>query len=148
MIDSEIAEGIIKKEEQMGIWGKPILRIGDPGCFQRKPDYKGGGQGPSPAFVFEQHDLFLKPGDCARRLKLAAFHERLSVKEDEGPGLQVFSSCKQFIRTLPALVVDPNDIEDVDSDGEDHSYDSAALIVMNKAPGTRKRGLNADSMCA
>jgi hypothetical protein len=146
--DSEIAEGIAAKEKVLGIWGKPMMRIGDPGCFQKRPDYKGGGQGPSTATVFEQYDIFLKPGDCDRHLKKRAFHERLRIRGEEGPGLQVFSSCKHFIRTIPALTTNKNDPEDVDTDTEDHVYDEAALIVMNKAPGTRKRGLNADSMCA
>ena len=42
----------------------------------------------------------------------------------------VSSDCRDFIRTIPNLQTDENDIEDVDTDGEDHCYDEAALMVM------------------
>ena len=42
----------------------------------------------------------------------------------------VYEGCQQFIRTIPLLQTDPNDVEDVDTTGEDHCYDEAALICM------------------
>lgn len=38
----------------------------------------------------------------------------------EEPGLFVFSTCRQFIRTVPVLPRDKMDADDVDSDAEDH----------------------------
>ena len=46
------------------------------------------------------------------------------------PMLMVYSSCGQFIRTIPDLVMDENNVEDVDTDGEDHIYDEACHMVM------------------
>ncbi len=43
---------------------------------------------------------------------------------DGKPGLQIFETCPNLIRTLPALPRDPHRIEDVDSDAEDHAYDA------------------------
>ena len=31
--------------------------------------------------------------------------------------LYVFSTCRHFIRTVPALVYDEKDVEDIDTDG-------------------------------
>ena len=40
------------------------------------------------------------------------------------PRLQVFSTCTNLIRTLPALPYDTIRVEDVDTDAEDHAYDA------------------------
>jgi len=52
----------------------------------------------------------------------------------------VFSTCKHFIRTLPALVYDETDVEDVDTDGEDHIYDELRYICMRNpiSPAPKK----------
>jgi hypothetical protein len=48
------------------------------------------------------------------------------------PMVQIYSSCIHFIRTVPSLIVDPNNIEDIDSSGEDHCADEASLLFMNR----------------
>jgi hypothetical protein len=165
--DSEIAQGIIKKEKAMGfevekdgVVNPQITRLCDPTCFNKKPDYKGGGQGQSTAEEFRHNGLVLRPGDASRVLKWRQMHQRLNVpditdefcankegfhKSDRGlwynekgehitkygvPMLQVYSSCNHFIRTVPDLVTNPNNIEDIDTDGEDHVADEVALICM------------------
>lgn len=50
------------------------------------------------------------------------------------PHLQVFSTCENLIRTMPAQVYDKTDVEDLDSDGEDHAPDAARYGVMTQ-PG-------------
>lgn len=146
LTDSEIAEGIIKREQAMGFnevrKGTPdvinpaFTRLCDPTCFNKKPDYKGGGQGPSTAEIFMNMGLQMRPGDPSRVLKWRQFHEHLRVPRDaEGvvngvPMVQIYSSCMHFIRTVPSLVVDPNNIEEIDSTGEDHCADEAALLFM------------------
>jgi hypothetical protein len=113
-----------------------ITRICDPTCFNKKPDYKGGGQGPSTAEIFMNMGLQMRPGDPSRALKWRQFHEHLRVPRDADgtvngvPMVQIYSSCQHFIRTVPSLIVDKNNIEDIDSDGEDHSGDEAALLFM------------------
>ena len=44
--------------------------------------------------------------------------------------LYVFSTCRNFIRTVPALIYDATDVEDVDTDGEDHIYDELRYVCM------------------
>ena len=44
--------------------------------------------------------------------------------------LYVYENCVQFIRTISALPLDPNNIEDVDTKAEDHIYDEACQICM------------------
>lgn len=60
----------------------------------------------------------------------------LADLEDGYPGLVVFRTCTNLIRTLPALPYDKVNVEDVDSDGEDHAYDALryALTPINPRP--------------
>jgi len=48
----------------------------------------------------------------------------------EGPGLFAFSTCHQFIRTVPALPRDTTNMDDVDTDAEDHVGDEARYRCM------------------
>jgi hypothetical protein len=149
--DSEIAEGIKAREKAWELEGRnPIDRLAGPDCFQKKPDYRGGGQGPSTADVFREfYGLHLRPGDPDRKLKVKQFHERLRIREDDKPMMMVCSNCKHFIRTIPSLVQDENNIEDIDTDSEDHVYDEACHMVMEKMPKSRRRyGLDPESMLA
>ncbi len=57
-------------------------------------------------------------------------HKGLEHDEDFPPTLQVFDTCTNLIRTLPSLVVDPNKPEDVDTDSEDHAYDTLRYLLM------------------
>jgi len=51
--------------------------------------------------------------------------DRLLMSLPDGePGLVVFSTCANLIRTLPALPYDKVNVEDVDTDAEDHAYDA------------------------
>lgn len=146
--DSQIAEGIIEREQALGLrtkaggvmvdgfdCGRPERRITyilSPDCFSRKPDYKGGGQGPSTSEVFARYGLHSSPGDATRDQKIKQFHERLRVPNDPAmrPMFQIFDTCIQFIRTVPLLQQDEHNPEDVDTKGEDHIYDEQALLFM------------------
>lgn len=137
LTDSRIAEGIIAREEALGIKGRQITRLAGPDCFSKKPSYLTGGQGPSTAEVFAgpKYNLNLIPGDPTRKTKIRQFRERLRYEVDEKgnprtmPMLVVYNTCEQFIRTIPNMVMSELDIEDVDTKGEDHIYDSTCHVV-------------------
>lgn len=141
--DEKVAEGIIEREKKMEIDGRSIVRLCDPTSFNKKPDYKGGGQGPSTAEEFETaggkhtYDLRLLPGDPNRTLKIRAFRNRLEASEnpDELPMLVVYDTCQQFIRTIPSLCVDELTGEDLENGQEDHVYDESCHVVMGRPMG-------------
>jgi len=54
------------------------------------------------------------------------------VTRDAGPMLAVFSTCRDFIRTVPVLQHDANRPEDVDTDAEDHAADEARYACMSR----------------
>jgi len=131
--DSRVAQEIVRREkdltEKYGISFDKCIRLSNPDCFQKKPDYKGGGQGPSTAEVFSHFGLYMQPGDPSRSIKIRQFRERLKIPDDGSmPMMMVYPCCEQFIRTIPDIPVDKNDPEAIDDKSEEHCYDSAALF--------------------
>jgi len=154
MVDEDIAAGIKDREREMGIDKRQTIRLAGPDCWNKKPDYMGGGQGPSTFEIFADKGLFLTPGDANRSLKIRQFRSRLNVpshvKEllgsmlgstrslpdsmkinpNDRPMMMVYRNCTQFIRTIPLIQTDETNVEDIDTDGEDHIYDEACHICM------------------
>lgn len=130
--DSEIATGILRREDQWGISSRQIIRLAGPDCFQKKPDYRGGGQGPSTADVFAEHGIFLSPGDPSRQLKIRSFRERIKIPKDGTMPMMVVyrGQGDQFFRTTSTLVMDETHVEEIDTKGEAHAFDSACHITM------------------
>ena len=107
-----------------------FIRLAGPDCFNKKPDYKGGGQGPSTAETFAAKGIYISPGDPNRQLKIRQFRERLLIQDDGKPNMLIMEHCKHFIRTIPTLCYDPDVDGDIDTDQEDHIFDSACHICM------------------
>ena len=128
--DEIIADKIIEQEERIGIKGRDIIRLSDPTCMNKKPDYKGGGQGPSTAEIFAQKGIIMSPGDPSRILKIRQFHSRLRTYDDQAPMMLIYENCHDFIRTIPLLQAAEKNPEDVNTDMEDHIYDEACHICM------------------
>ena len=55
----------------------------------------------------------------------------LSMLPDGKPGLIIYSTCTNLLRTLPVLPYDPIMVEDVDSEAEDHAYDALRYGLTN-----------------
>jgi len=116
--DSAIADGIIYRERQRPAifrdkWLKPaspdlmeedgraVIRLADPTCWNKKPDYKGGGQGPSTAEEFQKKGIIMQPGDPDRKLKIRQFREYLKVQYPDMPTLALtYSYHWQFDEQL------------------------------------------------
>lgn len=50
----------------------------------------------------------------------------------EEPGLFIFSTCRQWIRTVPSLPRDPTNMDDVDTKAEDHCGDETRYRLAQK----------------
>jgi hypothetical protein len=61
----------------------------------------------------------------------------------EEPGVFVFNTCRQFIRTVPVLPRDPSDADDADTEAEDHVADEVRYECTMPLPGqVRTMSLN------
>lgn len=77
------------------------------------------------------------------------FREYLAIDEQTGmPRLFVFNHCRNLIRTLPMLVHDSKNPEDLDSDSDDHLADAARYLLMSRPRISRVPGREATSLDA
>ena len=78
----------------------------------------------------EGEGIFWDKADNTRLAGKAQLHNRLAFDSHGIPMLYVFSTCKHFIRTVPSLVYSQVDVEDVNTEGEDHIYDECRYVCM------------------
>lgn len=121
----DVAEDIVQIENNdINLHGKRITGIADPAIFAEE------GSGSSIASLFARHHIFFDKGDNARIAGKIQYHNRLAFDQDGLPMYYVFKSCKDYIRTIPNLVYSEKNVEDIDTDGEDHIYDESRYAIM------------------
>lgn len=152
----EIAKGVIQRELKWGIYGrvKPgpadsaIYTTEDGNCIasnmQKKViingrQYKGVKWVPA------------KKGPGSRKLGWELLRVGISNAQPEetgypreNPGIFIFRNCDQTIRTLPSLPRDAKDLDDVDTDSEDHIADEIRYVVLSsgiKATSGKVKGM-------
>lgn len=105
--------------------GRTITGVADPAIFAET-------QGESIAAImarFPNH-VYWRKGDHERLPGKMQYHYRMAFSPDGMPLLQVFNTCKHFIRTIPSLVYDQAHVEDIDTEQEDHIYDECRYVLM------------------
>jgi phage terminase large subunit len=87
-----------------------------------------------------------KKGPDSRHAGKAEIHQLLKwsavdgeIKPWTAPKLRFHPECRNAIRTIPALPIDENDSEDVDTDAEDHVYDALRYILTARTPNVQKQ---------
>ena len=128
MHPGEIAAQIRRMEsEDPMLRGKRITGIADPSIFDES-------RGESVARMMERSPNFIywQGGDNTRLAGKMQLHNRLAFDGEGLPMFQVFSTCRNCIRTLPALVYDRSRPEDIDTQGEDHIYDMIRYVLMER----------------
>lgn len=134
MSDSGIAEGIKKAQSDMGLAARVRPGPADSSIFDET-------NGDSPAKIQERHGIRWEkadksPGSRKRGWQLLRGRLLASKAERmEEPGLFVFDTCRQFIRTVPVLPRDDRDPDDIDTDAEDHIADETRYRIL--APSHR-----------
>lgn len=142
MLATEIAKGIVEREVQWGIYGRVKAGVADSSIFntengnciaddmERKvrlddgKEYRG--------ISWEHADK--RPGSRKNgweqvRKVLKDALPNPDGRPREQPGLFVFDTCVNFIRTVPSLPRDEKDMDDIDTDAEDHIGDELRYRV-------------------
>jgi len=98
--------------------------------------HKRGDTGPSLAEQMILKGCRWRPSDRSRGSRVSGkneIHRRLQVDEfTEEPRLVFFNTCVNTISQLPALPLDKNNPEDVDTKSEDHLYDALRYGIMSR----------------
>lgn len=122
---TRIAREILEIERtDPNLKGRYIHGIADPAIFDES-------RGDSVAALMERQGVFFERGDNARIAGKMQLHDRLAFDERGEPSFYVFNTCRNFIRTLPALVYSQVNPEDVDTTQEDHAYDECRYVLMS-----------------
>lgn len=108
---------------------EPRFTFADPAMWAKSE--KREGEWRSTADIYRENGVPLTKADNSRLGGKRKVHNALADLPDGKPGLQVFSSCKQFIRTMANLPLDKNRPEDVDTDAEEHLYDALRYGLTN-----------------
>lgn len=111
--------------------GRTIVGIADPSIFDES-------RGESVARMMERQGIYWSGGDNTRLAGKMQCHYRLAFDAEGRSMFQVFSSCRAFIRTIPALCYDQTRAEDIDTEMEDHIYDEWRYVLMENPINPRR----------
>lgn len=110
-------------------------RVLDPSCF---PGEKETQIGKSDAEQLAQYGWVCSKAANARQAGWSQVRDYLHWDRNKDgiitryPQVQIFDTCPNLIRTLPAMVYDAHNVEDLDTDGEDHAVDTFRYGLMTR----------------
>jgi len=96
---------------------------------------KRGGEhmhGESIAETIANSGVPLRRADNARIIGWQRMREFLSIASDDKPWWQIFSTCNNLVRTLPAAIHDDHKVEDIHSKCEDHALESCRYFLLSR----------------
>ena len=134
-LDNEkLAIGIYEKTKDL-----PIQQwIADPSIFRDQ-------SGPSIQKQFNKIiKLPFRPADNERITgwqSVIRLMAEASKDEPESPGMWIFETCRDWIRTVPVLMRDEKNIEDIDTESEDHIADETRYVCQTVKPPTMIKSL-------
>ena len=150
MLASEIAAGIVDREVRWGLYGRVKAGPADTSIFdaengnciaddmEKKVRLADGREYRGVAWMrADKRPGSRKTGWEQMRIAMKAARRPKEGGPREAPGLFVFSSCLQFIRTVPSLPRDEKDLDDVDTDAEDHIGDEVRYRVREMGQKTK-----------
>ena len=129
-----IAAGIREIERtDPNLAGRKILGVADPSIFDTR-------RGRSVADMMADAPNFVTwtGGDNSRLAGKMQWHYRLKFDADGDCMMQVFKGCREFRRTIPALLYDAKHPEDIDTAMEDHIYDECRYVLMENPISPRQ----------
>ena len=106
--------------------GRNIIGVADPAIWQSQT-------GVSIADTASQCGVYFEPGDNTRIAGWMQCRYRLQMDEDGRSRFYVTTDCREFIRTIPTLMHDDHNVEDLDTEGEDHIADEWRYVC-NRIP--------------
>lgn len=108
--------------------GEELIRsyFADPSMWTKRNQM---GIATSTADVFHSVGINLTPGNNDRIGGKRKIDRLLMNLPDGRPGVMVFKSMKQFLRTFPLLAYDKHNVEDVDTSQEDHLFDAFKYLL-------------------
>lgn len=113
------------EREHPWLMGKKIEGVADPSIWDTS-------RGESIAETAARCGVYFTPGDNARIQGWMQCHYRLQFNEDGYARMYVFDTCKGFLRTIPMMLYDEHQVEDLNTKMEDHIADEWRYFCMSR----------------
>ena len=126
-----LASDMAREIRERSLFEDISYTVASPDMWQRR-GVKDAMGGEAIAETFMKLGVPLIKADNSRVVGWQRLRENLAPDEDGRPYLQIFSCCKDLIRTLPALYYDEHDHEDVSDRCEDHAPEALRYGVMSR----------------
>lgn len=120
----QIARKIREIEDELEV-GNNITGIADPSIWDESRGKDG-----TVIRMFEEEGVFFEKGKNDRLSGKMQCHYRFAFDDEGRPMAYVFNNCRAFLRTIPALIYDTINVEDVNTACEDHDYDAMRYFFM------------------
>lgn len=111
------------EEQHPYLKGRKIQGVADPAIWQKDT-------GDSVADIAAKYHIYFDKGDHQRIAGWMQMHYRLQFDDNGIPMMYIFSNCNAFIRTIPLMMYDETNVEDLDTELEDHVADEARYMCM------------------
>ena len=123
----------IREIEDTHPWlkGRDIQGVADPAIWDTS-------RGESIYETALRYRLYFTKGDNRRIPGWMQVHYRLSFDDEGYPQMYVFNTCRAFLRTVPALLYDEAEVEDLDTRQEDHAADECRYFCMSRPLAPRQ----------
>ncbi len=141
MLAVDIAKGIVERQLAWGLHDRVKPGPADSAIFGVENGMSVGADMSKPVRIGDKmykgihwHAADKRPGsrrtgwEMVRKVMSQARPNK-DGKPREHPGLFVFDTCDQFIRTVPALPRKENDMDDIDTNSEDHIGDEVRYRI-------------------
>jgi len=115
----------IRQTEEIYEQGNHIIGVADPSIWDESRGIDG-----TVIYMMEREGIYFEKGDNKRIPGKMQVHYRMAFDENGRPMMYVFDTCRDFIRTVPALVYSNTNVEDIDTTMEDHDYDAMRYMFM------------------
>lgn len=128
MLATEVARGILSREKDMGISGRVRSGPADSAIFDTQNGVCIADDMARIGVRWEKADK----GPGSRKNGWERVRKMLKAVLTfpmEEPGILVFETCRQFIRTLPVLPRDEKNMDDIDTEAEDHVGDEVRYRI-------------------
>ena len=120
----QIARKIREIEDELEA-GNTITGIADPSIWDESRGKDG-----TVIRMFEEEGVFFEKGKNDRLSGKMQCHYRFAFDDEGRPMAYIFNNCRAFLRTIPALIYDTINVEDVNTACEDHDYDAMRYFFM------------------
>jgi phage terminase large subunit len=126
LTDRQQARGILDMSPRDEVYS---FNYADPSLWERK---SFEGKIFSTADEYKAEGINLTRGDNDRLQGKRKVNNLLADLPDGAPGLQIFDTCPHLIEQLSTLSADEHNPEDVDTEQEDHAYDTLKYGLTNE----------------